>query len=685
MGTITEKLLRVKETKTGFKDLITEKGGVITETTTFHEYIDEARKLMESSDGVSGEAIEISTEEELDTLITAENIAKFYQYTGETTDKYIKDAIYVVQDIDNPIIENADNQGGAVFAKPGENIAVPRGDIIEKVFINTSMPSLDVDTIISSANIDFMPGISAGGCATDIIFADLEAEKMLGITDLGLQGCIQQNDEQAFEWNKYFLISDTERILYVSEACPQELLNALDGKRPDGNHIFDASQTGWNKDLEFGSEIIIAENISTMSSFAGLDIGSHNEALKDIIFIDKVDPVAFEVSGVYDLKYISLTNWTTNIYEECFKNNIAPYEVTIDSNTFSENTDFIIPETVTYIYPGQYQNLKQIKSVSIPPVQEVKTEDLETSLWGIGAFFGCNNLKSIKSPVLHHPWMFFMDIQKIQGSEEEQAEEASRLLREYNTFDTIEYTSNNGIILGGLGEFAGLSINKVILPEGLTKIPGFWTESAGFGEVNIPSTITSFGESAFSHGYPLIVRFNSDINLFNMRGYYGASASSGSNKIYVNDVEVGPDWTISEGLTALDQYNPIENYLKLENLTLPVSLETISDNYRFGSCGRKNIFVKEGNLHFSSIDGVLYNKEQTKLIRVPYDREYVVIPQSVETLSNNAFYDLADKITVYSEVESQPSEWGSSWISKTKAVYWAGQWKYVNGVPTPIS
>ena len=56
MGTTVQKLQRILETKTGFKNLITEKGGVITETTTFHEYIDEARKLMEGGKVVVEEA-----------------------------------------------------------------------------------------------------------------------------------------------------------------------------------------------------------------------------------------------------------------------------------------------------------------------------------------------------------------------------------------------------------------------------------------------------------------------------------------------------------------------------------------------------------------------------------------------------------------------------------------------------
>jgi hypothetical protein len=56
--------------------------------------------------GASGEAIEIATEEELDAAMVEENLGKFYKYTGETTVKYEKDAVYVVQDADNPIIED---------------------------------------------------------------------------------------------------------------------------------------------------------------------------------------------------------------------------------------------------------------------------------------------------------------------------------------------------------------------------------------------------------------------------------------------------------------------------------------------------------------------------------------------------------------------------------------------------
>ncbi len=60
----------------------------------------------------------------------------------------------------------------------------------------------------------------------------------------------------------------------------------------------------------------------------------------------------------------------------------------------------------------------------------------------------------------------------------------------------------------------------------------------------------------------------------------------------------------------------------------------------------------------------------------------ITIPASVTTIAERAFYS-CDNLTIYCEAESQPSGWSSYWNYSNCPVYWAGEWEYVDGIPTP--
>lgn len=323
MGTTVQKLQRILETKTGFKNLITEKGGVITETTTFHEYIDEVRKLMEA--GASGEAIEIATEEELDAAMVEENIGKFYKYTGESTVKYEKDAVYVVQDADNPIIEDeiksittevemdaalVEENIGKFFLYTGETCdkymnnmiyvvqdkdnpiidspaiieggatgtAIPNSGFVEKIYINKNMSPDDVDALLENTFIDYSWEDTLGTYALAYNKSD-NGEK--GITMGSMQG---RN-------HKDFMIMDgsTGDLIYVSPELASE---------------FGTPVSGWNQDYtdvyEFNAEIQSTEKGPT---------DNYNEALKQIFSITPFDGESFrkELKGTYEPVTVEVT------------------------------------------------------------------------------------------------------------------------------------------------------------------------------------------------------------------------------------------------------------------------------------------------------------------------------------------------------------------------------------------
>ena len=76
----------------------------------------------------------------------------------------------------------------------------------------------------------------------------------------------------------------------------------------------------------------------------------------------------------------------------------------------------------------------------------------------------------------------------------------------------------------------------------------------------------------------------------------------------------------------------------LQTITIPSSVTGIG-KYAFLSCAPFFIVSEENNAFASDSDGVLYNKDKTKLIVFPknYQGNFVV-PDSVESFSDNAFY-----------------------------------------------
>lgn len=78
---------------------------------------------------------------------------------------------------------------------------------------------------------------------------------------------------------------------------------------------------------------------------------------------------------------------------------------------------------------------------------------------------------------------------------------------------------------------------------------------------------------------------------------------------------------------------------KITNISLPSSLSILSSRAFDETMYLQNIDVNENNPHFSSQDGVLYNKDKTQLIAYPQGKlnEVFTIPNSVTEIKKFAF------------------------------------------------
>ncbi len=96
----------------------------------------------------------------------------------------------------------------------------------------------------------------------------------------------------------------------------------------------------------------------------------------------------------------------------------------------------------------------------------------------------------------------------------------------------------------------------------------------------------------------------------------------------------------------------ILNSRKLTAVTIPASVTTIEQDALIPFYGK--ISVEEENENYSSLDGILYNKDKSTLLVAPVTMASVNIPETVKVIAKQAFYknDSLTAITLPSSVET---------------------------------
>jgi hypothetical protein len=96
--------------------------------------------------------------------------------------------------------------------------------------------------------------------------------------------------------------------------------------------------------------------------------------------------------------------------------------------------------------------------------------------------------------------------------------------------------------------------------------------------------------------------------------------------------------TLPNTVTQIGWYS-IGHCYKLTSITIPASVTYIS-GYAFSYCEKLSAFnVDQNNSYYSSVDGVLFNKDQTQIISYPIGKEgtHYTIPNTVVSIYDGAF------------------------------------------------
>ena len=202
------------------------------------------------------------------------------------------------------------------------------------------------------------------------------------------------------------------------------------------------------------------------------------------------------------------------------------------------------------------------------------------------------------------------------------------------------------------------SLSSVTIPDGVTTIGGFaFNGCTSLTSVTIPDSVTTIGDWAFSDCTTLAsVTIPDSVTTIGEYAFYNCTTLA-SVTIPNSVTTIGKNAfrgcttlasvTIPDSVTTIGEY-AFYNCTTLASVTIPNSVTTIGKN-AFSNCtSLENIIVGENNAYYLSINGVLFNKDKSKLIYYPAGMKNIsyTIPDGVTTIGDYAFYNCTSLASV---------------------------------------
>ena len=587
----------------------------------------------------------------------------------------------------SPDNKNYSSVDGVLFNKDGSELIVyPKGNGRSAYTVPDGVTSIGGSAFFGCTNL------------AEIVIPN----SVISIDKYTFSGCINLTDITVSPDNKNY--SSVDGVLFNKDGS--ELIVYLKGNGRSAYTVPDGvTQISYSAfyDCTSLAEIVIPDSVTSIggSAFSGCT------SLAEIVIPDSVTSIGGSAfSGCTSLAEIDIPDSVTSIGSSAFEGCTSLSKVKLSNNlriiqesTFSgctSLTEITIPDGVTSIGQYAFYDCTSLAEIVIP--------DSVTSI-GWCAFSGCTSLSKVK---LSNSLMIieegtFSDCTSLKeivipDSVTEIGESAFS-----GCTSLAEITIPDNLTIIEAETFSGCeSLTEIVIPDSVSEIgESAFSNCASLAEIVIPDRVTSIGKSAFSDCTSL-----AEIVIPDSVTEIGESAFSGctslakvklSNNLTIIEAGTFRDCTSLTEIVIPDSVTEIrgrwEGYYQyyvgafsgctsMKSITIGSGVEGVDYSFISLCRGLANINVSPNNKNYSSIDGVLFNKDGTELLAYTggNDRSEYTIPDGVTTVCENAFFGCYIRtLTIpVSVIEIDDSAFEN--CDSLKNVYYLGtraQWKAV--------